>query len=274
MHGWLTLYFLADSEVKEKQWLKSYWCFQSCVWLDWKPFPVSHEFLLAEVSLRLNCVCSFYGQSMHREMIRAASRRWPLPGPTRPHPKPAHTGTSSRQRGDGENDRPVSDLQVITSNQTPAAARLRRGPAATTACVTTACVTTLSRSLCAFLMSSDFYFLPTFTRLCRSFCQGPAHPTASSSLSYLLLHLCPPSSSVPVTDALPIHARMNTIAAIHLHLKIVVWISTSCCYRGARDTSCKHLSIKTPLGLVSRLLRPDLLWQWHHIKIHLKESLY
>lgn len=46
-------------------------------------------------------------------------------------------------------------------------------------------------------------------------------------------------------------AQMNTIAGIHLHLKIVAWISTSCCYWESRDTSCTHLSIKTPLGLVS-----------------------
>ena len=69
---------------------------------------------------------------------------------------------------------------------------------------------------------------------------------------------------------------MKPIASINHHLKTIVWISTSCCYWGARDTSCQHLSIKTPLGLVSPLawlLRPDLLWHCCSIKIHLKKIL-
>lgn len=44
---------------------------------------------------------------------------------------------------------------------------------------------------------------------------------------------------------------MKQIAAIHHHLKNIVWISISCCYWRASDTSFQHLSIKTPLDLGS-----------------------
>lgn len=85
----------------------------------------------------------------------------------------------------------LSDLH-LASNWAPAA-HLRQRPSATKKFVTK-----LSRLIWTFLIS--FYFYPTLIHLCLSCCTSSSHQTTS----LYPLHLCPPPSCMPQTNALPI----------------------------------------------------------------------
>lgn len=78
-------------------------------------------------------------------------------------------------------------------------------------------------------------------RLFSSCCHLYHHANPSESFNFPLAQLW----------ALFLFLLMKQIAPIHHHLKAIVWISTSCCYCRATDTSFQHLSIKTPLDLGS-----------------------
>lgn len=163
----------------------------------------------------------------------------------------------------GKADRQLTSCvrpQHLSSRQAPAPARPLGPPAIRNF------VSTLSRSFWLFLTSLHFFFTKSSSNsndISRFIQLLPPGATVSFTMHsvWLLPH------RKPLKPILVLHT--NPIATIHHRLKVIVWISTSCCYGGDGDTPCQHLSIKIPLGLISPvrcLLRPDLLWHSCSIK--------